>query len=57
MSAPSAGRGNRMKSREFIASIGEAALGRPVLERELRADWIRGLRASCFSSDREQLSE
>ena len=46
-----------MKSREFIASIGEAALGRPELELEQRADWIQGLRGSRFASDREQLSE
>jgi hypothetical protein len=49
--------GNRMKSREFVASIGEAAPGRPVLELEQRADWIQGLRASRFASDHEQLSE
>jgi hypothetical protein len=46
-----------MKSREFVASIGEAAPGRPVLELEQRADWIQGLRASRFASDHEQLSE
>jgi len=41
MSASSVERGNRMKWREFIALIGEATAGPPVVELPQHAGWIQ----------------
>jgi hypothetical protein len=40
MTAPSVGRGNRMKRREFVTLICRAAVGLPVVERAQQSGWI-----------------